>query len=116
MGGSAPQRFIELELEGIPIPGLPKLFLTATHCHPPFRVYLPKAMAIYLPVLSSLEQLILGFRSPKSHPHRECRSLPPPNRSILPAFRRLQFRGVTEYLEELMIHIDTPQINHILYI
>ena len=118
LGGSAPLGFIELELEGIPFPGLPKLLLSATHLvnlnlfNIPHSGYIsPKAMATCLSVLSSLEQLILEFRSPQSRPHRETRSLPPPKRSILPTLRRLQFRGVTEYLEELVIHIDTPQID-----
>ena len=98
-------------LDAIPFPGLPKLFLSATHLVIPHSGYIsPKVMATCLPVLSSLEQLILEFRSPQSRPHRESRSPPPVKRSILPAFRRLQFRGVTEYIEELVFHIDRMYI------
>jgi hypothetical protein len=41
----------------------------------------------------------------------ETPSLPPPKRFILPALENLFFKGVTEYLEELMTPIDTPQLD-----
>jgi hypothetical protein len=69
-------------------------------------------MVALLSVLSSLDTLYLGFESPQSRPDCESRSVPPPKRSILPALRRLDFRGVTEYLEELVTRIDTPQLDY----
>ncbi|KAF8495484.1 hypothetical protein F5888DRAFT_558501 [Russula emetica] len=67
-------------------------------------------MVALLSVLSSLEMLSLQFRSPHSRPDWESPSLPPPKRSILPALYEILFKGVTEYLEELVTRIDTPRL------
>jgi hypothetical protein len=61
--------------------------------------------------LSSLKTLFLRFESPQSHPDWEIRSLPPPKRSILPALDDFYFKGVTEYLEDVVTFIDPPQLN-----
>ena len=116
LGGSAPcLRYFTLR--GIPFPGLPKLLSSATHLvdltlsNIPHSGYIsPKAMIALLSVLSSLRSLTLEFQSPQSRPDWESPSLPPPRRSILPALMRLEFKGVTEYLEELVIGIDTPRL------
>ena len=118
LGGSAPRlRF--LTLDSISFPGLPKLLLSATHLvklHlydiPHFAYISPQAIVALLSnsMLSSLESLGLGFRTPQSRPDWEIPSLPPPKRSILSALTEFRFKGVTEYLEELMTRIDTPQL------
>jgi hypothetical protein len=116
LDGSAPRlRF--LELDEIPFPGLPKLLLSATRLvrlvlsgMPHFGYISPEAMADLLCALSSLETLYLGFSSSRSRPGLESRSLPPPKRSILPALHDFHFTGITEYLEDLVIRIDTPQL------
>jgi hypothetical protein len=118
LGGSAP-RLRHFELSGFPFPGLPKLLLSATHL---LRLHLsdiphsgyisPEAMVALISVLSSLRTLFLRFRSPQSRPGWERRSLPPPKRSILPTLHEFRFKGVTEYLEELVTHIDAPQLDH----
>jgi hypothetical protein len=117
LGGSAPRLRI-FTLNSIPFPGLPKLLLSATHLVDlklskiPHSGYIsPEAMVTLLSVLSRLETLSLQFQSPQSHPHWESRSLPPPKRSILPALHEFHFKGVTEYLEELVARIDTPQVD-----
>jgi hypothetical protein len=117
LGGSAP-RLRVLTLDGILFPGLPKLLLSATHLvdlklfEIPHSGYIsPEAMIALLSVLSSLKSLYLRFQSPQSRPDWESRSLPPPKRSILPALNEFYFTGVAEYLEELVIRIDTPQLN-----
>ena len=116
LGGSA-RSLRSFALYGIPFPGLPKLLSSATHLvdltliNIPHSAYIPpKAMIALLSVLSSLETLKLQFRSPQSRPDWESPSLPPPRRSILPALTRLLFKGVTEYLEELVMGIDAPQL------
>ena len=117
LGGSAPRlRFFTLY--GIPFPRLPKLLSSATHLvhlilsNIPHSGYIsPKAMITLLSVLFSLDTLLLEFQSPQSRPNWESPSLPPPKRFILPALTRLKFKGVTEYLEELVIGIDTPQLD-----
>ncbi|KAN0111301.1 hypothetical protein V8E52_008676 [Russula decolorans] len=118
LGGSAP-RLRHFELDGIPFPGLPKLLLSATHIvhlrliNIPHSGYIsPEAMVALLCALSSLETLSLGFRSPQSCPDWESRRLPPPKRFILPSLDNFRFKGVTEYLEELVTRIDTPQLDH----
>jgi hypothetical protein len=119
LGGSAP-RLRHFELDGIPFPGLPKLLLSATHIvhlrliNIPHSGYIsPEAMAALLCALSSLESLSLGFQSPQSRPDWESRRLPPPKRSILPTLDNFCFKGVTEYLEELVTRIDTPHLDHL---
>jgi hypothetical protein len=117
LGGSAP-RLQHFLLDGIPFLGLPKLLLSATHLvtlqlfNIPHSGYIsPEAMVTLLSALSSLDTLSLEFRSPQSRPDSQSRSLPPPKRSILPALKLFYFKGVTEYLEDLVTRIDTPQLH-----
>jgi hypothetical protein len=119
LGGSAPS-LRNLTLEGIPFPGLPTLLLSATHLvylrlsYIPDSGYIsPEAMVALLSALSSLRSLYLEFQSPQPSPDSGTRSLPPPKRSILPALRGLEFRGVTEYLEDFVIIVDAPQLNNL---
>ena len=119
LGGFAP-RLEGLDLSGIPFPGLPKLLLSATHLvqlrlHPiPHSGYLsPDVMVAALSTLTSLEDLSLGFKSPESCPGLEIRRLPPLTRSVLPALKSFEFKGVSEYLEDLVIDIDAPQLNQL---
>jgi hypothetical protein len=119
LGGSAP-RLRSFTLSGIPFPGLPKLLLSATHLvtlqhtRVPHSGYIsPEAIVALISVLSSLEILSLGFESPQSRPDGEGRNIPPPERSIVLALTCICFRGVTEYLEELVTRIDTPQLDNV---
>ena len=116
LDGSAP-RLESFSLDGIPFPGLPKLLRSATQLvslsltNIPHSGYIsPEAMVTLLSVLPSLRTLSLGFEYPQSRPDWEIRSLPPPKRSILPALNEFYFIGVTEYLEELVTGINTPQL------
>jgi hypothetical protein len=117
MGGSAP-RLQVLQLERVPIPGLPKLLLSATDLvllilrHVPHSGYIsPEAIVTCLSTLPRLKKLSLGFESPRSRPNRESRPLPPPTRSVLPALRKLYFTGVCEYLEDFVARIDSPLLH-----
>ena len=117
LGGSAP-RLRHFSLSGIPFPGLPRLLLSATHLVnlgifdiPHSGYFPPEAMVALFSVLSSLEALYLDFASHQSFLDWESRSLPPPKRSILPALTGFYFKGVTEYLEDLVTCIDAPQLN-----
>ena len=113
LDGSAP-RLREFSLFNILFPGLPKLLLSTTRlvhlhltCIPHSGYISPEAMVALLSMLSSLETFSLGFQS-QSHPGR---SLSPPKRSILPTLKNFNFNGLTEYLEDFVTRIDTPQLD-----
>ena len=117
LGGFAP-RLERLDLSGIPFPGLPKLLLSATHLvhlrlHdiPHSGYFSPDAMVAALSTLTSLKYLLLRFKSPESCPDSETRRLPPSTRSVLPVLKVFQFKGVSEYLEDIVTDIDAPQLN-----
>ena len=119
LGGSAP-RLQYLHLERIPFPGLPKLLSSAIHLvelhlhRIPQSGYLsPEVMVTCLSALTSLERLSLGFQSPQSYPNRESRRPPPPKRSIFPALTHLQFRGVSEYLDDFVAQIKTLRLSNL---
>ena len=118
LDGSAPLlRFFELD--GIPFPGLPNLLLSATHLvtlylsNIPHSGYIsPESIVALLSVLSSLEWLSLVFQSPQSRPDHETRR-PPSKLSVIPALHYFLFKGVIEYLEDLVTDIDTPQLGEL---
>ena len=119
LGGSAPC-LRSLRLAFIPFPGLPKLLLTATHLtslrliNNSHSGYIsPEVMVSCFSVLTRLETFILDFISPESFPVREHRPPPPPTRTLLPTLTGLQFRGVSEYLEDLVVRIDTPLLDNL---
>jgi hypothetical protein len=117
LGGSAP-RLQLLRLDRIPFPGLPKLLLSAAHLvdlnleNIPHSGYIsPEAMLIALSKLTSLRSLRLEFQSPKSRPDHASRCPPPRTRSVLPVLNYFCFKGVSEYLDNLVARIDAPQLN-----
>jgi hypothetical protein len=119
LGGSAP-RLQFLYLDCNPFPGLPKLLLSATdlvlltlHHIPPSGYISPEAMVTCLTTLTKLKPLGHGFQSPLPPPDQESRRPPPPTRSVLPALTRLYFRGVSEYLGDLVARVDATLLNHL---
>ena len=118
LGGSAP-RLQVVSLKGISFPGLPKLLLSASrlinlHLHdiPHSGYFSPKSIVTALSTLVSLRTLKLGFQSPQYFPDEESRRRPPPlTRSVLRVLKKLTFKGVSEYLEDLVARIDTPQLS-----
>jgi hypothetical protein len=119
LGGSAP-RLQSLLLYRIPFPGLPKLLLSTTrlvHLYPwriPDSGYIsPEAMVTCLSVLTSLENLIMEFESPRCRPDRKTQHPPPPTRTILPILTESRFEGVGEYLEDLVAQIDAPLLDNL---
>ena len=116
LGGSAP-RLQVLWLASIPFPGIPKLLSSATHLQRLYLTDIPypeyftlKAMVTVLSTLTSLRSLNLEFHSPRSVPRRR----PPPimTRTVLPDLKVLTFKGVSEYLEHIVAHIDAPQLSY----
>ena len=119
LGGSAPSlRYLELEY--ISFPGIPKLLLSATHLvylylhHIPNSGYIsPEAIVTCLSVLTSLDTFSLRFKSSQSRPDRESQRPPPITRSILPDLTTFCFKGVSEYLEDLVARIDAPRLHNV---
>jgi hypothetical protein len=119
LGASAP-RLQFLNLWCTPIPTLPKLLLSSNELVDlqlwmiPNTGYIsPEAMVAALSVLTRLETLSIEFTSPYSLPNRRTRRSSPPTRTALLSLKALLFRGVNEYLEDLVAHIDAPQLQFI---
>jgi hypothetical protein len=70
-------------------------------------------MVAALSTLTSLEELLLEFKSPESCPDLETRRLPPSTRSVLPVLRYVEFKGASEYLEDLVTDIDAPLLKRL---
>jgi hypothetical protein len=68
-------------------------------------------MVTILSTLTSLEELSLDFTSPRSRPDQASRLLPPRIRAVLPVLTLLEFKGVSEYLEDLVARIDAPRLS-----
>ena len=118
LGGSAPQ-LQRLRLNFIPFPELPKLLLSATHLvtlglsNIPHSGYMsPEVMVTSLSALTSLEVLRIRFKSPQSRLDRRRRP-PPLARILLPALTRFTFKGVSEYLDDLIARIDAPLLDEL---
>ena len=114
---SAPRLQI-LWLSGIPLPGLPKILLSANHIVnvqlfdiPHLGYFSPEAIITALSTLTSLNSFRLEFRSPRSRPNWASRRPPPLSRSVLPSLTTLRFKGVSEYLEDLVTRIDAPRLH-----
>ncbi|KAI9510565.1 hypothetical protein F5148DRAFT_1281760 [Russula earlei] len=111
LGGSAPL-LRKLWLGNCPFPGIPKLLLSSNHLvyldlwNIPDSGYIsPQDVVTALSVLSRLRNLNLEFQSPR---YPASRPLPPLTRSVLPALTQLSFKGVHEYLEDLLAQIEAP--------
>jgi len=68
----------------------------------------PDSMVTCLSTFTSLESLRIEFEYPRPRPIKERGRLPPQTRSALPALTCFSFRGVSEYLEDLVAGIDAP--------
>ena len=120
LGGSAP-RLQSLTLYRMPFPGLPKLLLSTTHLVDlhlmgiPHSGYIsPEAMVTCLSMLTRLESLMIGFKSPLSRPASDRRNQrPPPQTRTLPVLNGLWFEGVNEYVEDLISRIDAPLFDNL---
>jgi hypothetical protein len=116
LGGSVPH-LKSFKLGGTLFPGLPNLLLSATHLVELSLIDIesisPDAVVAIISALSGLRILSLAFQPHQSYPVSDwqSRSLTLPKRSILPALHKFHFKGVSEYLEDLVTRIDTPQLD-----
>ena len=118
LGGSAPC-LQEIDFYGIPFPSLPTLLLstndlvTLNLCDiPPVGHISPEAMVVGLAALPRLEIFIIEYRLATPRPNR-TRTVPPVRRTVLPALTHFRFKGASEYLEDLVAQIDSPQLDKI---
>ena len=118
LGGSAP-RLQEICLDGIPFLTLPTLLLSTSDLvvlkldNIPNTGYIsPEAMITCLTALIKLRTLSIGFRSPTSRSDQMIRRPGPQTRAVLPALTFFDFRGTSEYLEDLVAQIDTPRLDY----
>jgi len=115
MGGSAPC-LRSITLSGVPYPALSTLLLSTRnlvaldlHHIPPTGYISPKAMVACLAASPGLKIFNIEFQSATSRPDR---IRPPPiTRTVLPALTSFRFRAASEYLEDLVARIDSPQLN-----
>ncbi|KAI0298757.1 hypothetical protein B0F90DRAFT_670885 [Multifurca ochricompacta] len=113
-------RLQNLSMTCIPFPALPTLLLSASDLVSlrlwkiPTAGYIsPEVMFTCLSVLPKLEWLAIEFNSPTSRPDWRSRRIPPQTRTVLPALTQFEFRGVSEYLEDLVDRIDAPLLDHV---
>ena len=117
-GGSAP-RLQRLHLKGVPYPSILNLLVTATDLvnidlwNIPYSGYVAaEEMVTWLAPMTRLKSLSLGFHSPQSCPDPARRRPPPLIRAVLPALSHFNYRGVSEFLEDLVAQIDTPVLDN----
>ena len=118
LAGSAPL-LQEIHFEGIPFPTLPT-FLSSTsdlvdlylHRIPHTGYISPEAMVASLSTLPRLNFLHIAFQSHSSRPNQSGngRRIAPIMRAVLPALTSFEFRGASEYLENLVAQIDAPRL------
>ncbi|KAH9171544.1 hypothetical protein EDB89DRAFT_1970441 [Lactarius sanguifluus] len=118
LGGSAP-RLQEICLDGIPFLTLPTLLLSTSDLvvlkldNIPDTGYISsEEMVTCLSALTKLRTLSIGFRLPTSHSDQTISRPDPQARAVLPALAFFDFRGTSEYLENLVAQIDTPLLDY----
>jgi hypothetical protein len=117
LGRSAP-RLQDVRLHGTPFPALPTLLLSTSNlinltlsAIPPTGYISPEAIVSCLAVSPRLKSFTIEFGLYAPYPDQI--RLPPATRKVLPALTSFCFKGVYEYLEDLVVQIDGPQLNQI---
>lgn len=119
LGGITP-RLQRVWLEGLVFPALPKLLLSAVDLDsllldkiPPNTGYIsPEVMATSLSMLTKLKYLRIDFRSPGLPPDIRQHTRQQ-RRALLPLLTCLEFRGVREYMEDLLARIEAPLLDNV---
>ena len=117
LGGSAPC-LQKIDFGGVPYPALPTLLLSASglvdlwlYRVPPAGHISPEAMVASLAALPKLERF--GIETEWDIPLLNRMRPPPTRRAVLPALTFFQFRGISNYMEDLVSRIDSPQLINI---
>ena len=123
LGRSAPC-LQEISLYGVPFPALPTLLLSTLDLDtlhlldiPPTGYISPEVMVVCLAALPRLKSFQIEFRFATPRPN-QIRTMHPVTRMTLPALTHFRCKGASEYLEDLVARIDSPQLNgiHIIYL
>ncbi|KAH9975122.1 hypothetical protein BGW80DRAFT_1559566 [Lactifluus volemus] len=116
LGGSAPN-LLSLTLDSVAFPTLPQLLLSCKdiselclHNIPYLGDISPESMAKSLSSLTRLTRLIIEFEKQETGTIRDRPRSLPLTHAHLPALTTFHFRGLNEYLEDLLARINTPQI------
>ena len=70
-------------------------------------------MLTALSTLTALETLQLEFEPPRFHLEQEIQRPPLPTHFVLPVLTYFEFKGVSDYLGDLMSGIDAPQLSYL---
>ena len=116
LGGSAPLLSV-INLHGVAFPALPKLLLSAGNLVslelesiPRSGYFSPEALIMGISAMTQLKALTIHFTFPISHFHASNLRTTLSGRTLLPALTNLKFCGVNEYLEAIVVRIDTPRL------
>ena len=121
LGGSAP-RLRSLQFTGIPFPfpALGRLLWSATDLVilqlldiPDSGYISPELVVTSLSALIRLQYLSIHFRSPRSYANQELRHLSVSDRLVLLSLTEFEFKGDSEYLEDLVCRIDVPALDRV---
>lgn len=120
LGGFAPH-LREIELDGIalPFPAIRQVLLSTNNLVelrlsniPNDGYFSPDDLVTGLSTSLQLKSLTIGLSSPDSRPPPTI-TRSPPQRTTLPSLRSLEFRGASEYLEDLVARIDSAALSSI---
>jgi hypothetical protein len=64
-------------------------------------------------MLTKLQTVAICYRSTASFPNLTTRRSPPLTRAVLPSLTKFEYRGVSEYLEDLISRVDAPLLDHL---
>ena len=119
LGGYAPN-LRSLCLSSIAFPALPKLLLSSPRLVSlslddiPHSGYISAdAMVDCLSSLTRLETLQILFEPSQPRPDRASRRPSPLTRTVFPVLSELSLAGVTEYLEQILAHIEAPLLDSV---
>lgn len=117
LGGSAPH-LQEFYFHNLSFPSLPMFLLSTSNLTslafleiPPTDYIAPEAMIACLAGMPRLENFVFGFQSTTPHPD----PIPPPpvTRIALPALTSFALHSASEYLENFVAQLDSPQLHDI---
>ncbi|KAI0298755.1 hypothetical protein B0F90DRAFT_1668891 [Multifurca ochricompacta] len=119
LGGSAP-RLRDIHLCGIAFSTLPKLLLSARDLVslrlekiPRTGYFPPEVLACSLSEMTELTSLHIQFLAPTSRPSQKSRRPPPLTLIVLHSLTEFKFRGISEYLEDILARINAPLLRNL---